>query len=119
MKTVTMKTFKTHQDFSNEVQRRAEIILGANRINQRKLDFEEVFFIGKQKGFITFKTNRYITIARFKEDHWVSPEPAIAAAARFLADKEIRATGNQSFKTLCSQLEAAHKKFTSEHDNNY
>lgn len=119
MNTVNLKTFKTHEELSNEIQRRAEIILSANRITSRKVDFMDAFFVGSQKGFITFKNNRRVTLARLKEGQWVIPEKHVAASARYLAWQEMREARFPALKEAMGHLERGHYTFVDNHDSNF
>lgn len=119
MKQANLKTFKTHQDLSNEIQRRAEIILSANRLNSRRLEFEDVFFVGTRNGFMTFKGNRGFTLASKPQDEWVMPETYVAACARHLACQEMKAARMQSLDAIVNQLTLAQIKFLEQNDNNF
>lgn len=111
MTTVKIKTFPDHVALSNEIQRRAEIILSANRVGMRKVDFEDVFFVGSRNGFMTFKGNRHFVLAKKVQEDWVMPETYVAACARHLAWHEMRAARMQSLDAVVNQLDKAQAKF--------
>lgn len=116
MKQPKLKYFKSPFDLANEIQRRAEIILSGNRINTRRVDFNEVFFVGTRNGFMTFKGNRDFTLANKPQDEWVISEEFIAACARHLACREMKAARQQSLDSIISQLERAQHDFLEKHD---